>query len=185
MKKVLVGIISIFILFITNNVFSESWNLLSSWAIENSWSLIKPQLIEENWTVIKDNVSVEDMSYIYYYWQWCAHCANVDRYMKWVDWYDKLDIIKKEIYFDDDNRSSYLADWKRLWFAEENLGVPFLIANDWSKETAFFGDTPIIEHFTGFLWEPEETASKWFILLIVWIFLLALPFVLLSLSNKK
>lgn len=56
-----------------------------------------------------------ETSYLYYYWQWCPHCANVDDYMNSVDGYNRVNIEKKEVYFNKGAIKYTSEDIKRLW----------------------------------------------------------------------
>jgi hypothetical protein len=127
----------------------------------------------------------EELIYTYYYWKWCSHCANMEEYMEWVDGYDKVNIAKKEIYFNDMNRAEYLATWKRLWISEAELWIPFLVINDWWKDSFLIWDEKIINHFKSYLWEAKESSKKTIILVIIWILTVLLPVILIKLSNKN
>lgn len=127
----------------------------------------------------------EEISYIYYYWQWCSHCAKVDKYLKWVDWYNKVNLIKKEVYFDDDNRTAMLSDWKRLWLDESTIWVPFLIVNNGWVETPMIWDKTIIDHFLPTLWEVPKNNNKAIVLAILWVLAVLIPVFLIKLSNKN
>jgi glutaredoxin len=159
MRKVVILVISLILIFSTNNVFGETWNIVSEWI----WESI----------------------YIYYYWEWCSHCAKVEEYMEWVDAFNKVNITKKEIYSDDANRTEYLAAWERLWISEADLWIPFLIINNWVKETSLIWDEKIINHFKSFLWEAQESSKKTVILVILWILAVFVPVILIKLSNKN
>ena len=127
-------------------------------------------------------VSFADTSYIYYYWQWCPHCANVDDYMKAVDGYEKLGVEKKEVYFDSENAAEMSADAERLGL--ESVGVPFLIVNeDWQEQTLVW-DTPIIDYFTPILWEAPESNRKNIILIILAVLAVVIPFLIIKWPKK-
>lgn len=83
--------------------------------------------------------------YILYYWQWCSHCAKVEKYMKDND-IDNIE--KKEIYFDNENRTDFLDITEKLWIKTEDVWVPFLYIKDelWD-ENYLIWDKPIIELF--------------------------------------
>lgn len=181
MKKVLI-LISCFLLSITSNVFWEmlildwTWATITPTTTANTWTIVESQAVSE----VTNNDENNKIIYTYYYWEWCSHCAKIDKYMKWVNWYEKMNIEKKEIYFNEENRAEYLDAWKRLWFSEEDLWVPFLVISDNWEETSLSWDKPIIEYFTQFLWEAPKEFNKWFILLFLWLFILVAPFVLLN-----
>jgi len=108
-------------------------------------------------------------SYVYYYGQWCAYCAQVDKYFTAVDAMSKIDLEKREVYFDDDNRSAMIADATALGLDPNTIGVPFLVINSWSgTETSYLvWDAPIIEHFTPLLGEVPESHKKTIVLIIL------------------
>ncbi len=158
MRKVITLMAGFILFFISSSAFANTWDIVTTWALEEA-------------------------SYTYYYGQWCSHCANVDEYMKWVDWYNRVNITKNEIYFDDDNRAAYLEAWKRLWISEADLGIPFLIINNWWEEDFLIWDETIINHFESFLWEAPENPNKWIILIILWVLVILIPLVLIKFSK--
>ena len=123
-----------------------------------------------------------DTSYLYYYWEWCLHCANVDEYMRWVDGYNMVDIEKKEVYFDKDNAKAMSDDAKRLWY--ESVWVPFLIINEDWKESVLNWDKPIINHFIPILGEPKPNNNKYVIFAILWLLVIIVPFLIIKWWNK-
>lgn len=197
MRKVVILVISLILFFITNSTFWETgglvstwtlnstWILDSTWVLVDTWSVVETQIPTNSWSEVIDTKSIWEATYIYYYWDWCAHCANVEEYMQWVDGYDKVNITKKEIYFDDTNRAEYLATWKRLWISEADLWIPFLVINNAGKETSMIWDEKIINYFKPFLWEAQESSKKTIILVILWISAVLIPVVLIKLSNKN
>lgn len=126
-------------------------------------------------------------TYTYYYGQWCSHCAKVDKYLNAVDWYEKLWIDKKEIYFDADNRAAMQEDAKRLWLGEdwEWVWVPFFIVNNDWVETPIIWDATIIEYFTPILGEAPKSNAWIVILIILALLAIAIPTFLIKWSNKK
>ena len=122
--------------------------------------------------------------YIYYYWETCPYCANVEEYFDDNDIEDKFEIEKKEVYFNNYNRDDFLALWKDLWISLEKLSVPFLYDDE--KNTHLVWDKPIINLFKEKLssesqnntwstsswvelswWEKEETIGFWKFFLIL------------------
>lgn len=171
MKKIITTLIG-FILVLTFNSTIAS----STWLIDATWST-------NTWSI--DTSSIENSTYVYYYGQWCSYCANVDEYMEWVDGYEKLNITKKEIYFNDDNRAEYLAAWERFGIAESDLWIPFLVINNSWEESFLIWDVPIIDHYKPFLWEPVESSSKFIILAILWALVIIIPLALIKFPNKN
>lgn len=151
----------------------------STWII-STWSIT--ETIISTWST---NETLDETSYIYYYGQWCSHCANLDKYMNSVWWYDKLNIVKKEIYFDDKNRQEMIDNWKRLWLDEASIWVPFFIVNNAWKETTMIGDGIIIDYFKTILWEAPENKNKTIVFAILSILAIIIPVFLIKLSNKN
>lgn len=112
--------------------------------------------------------------YIYFYGQGCPHCAKVDEYMTSVDWYNKLNIKKNEVYNNKNNSVEMMKYARQLGLNESEVWVPFLVIKDWEKYTHLIWDKPIIDHFKTYLWEPQKNDNKkyiaiWVILAIVWV----------------
>ena len=119
-----------------------------------------------------------ETSYIYYYWQWCSHCANIDEYMEWVDGYNRLNIEKKEVYSNTENAKAMSDDAKRLWY--ENAWVPFLIVNEDWKETVLNWDKTIIDYFTPILWAPPPNNNKYIVFTILWLLAVLIPILIIK-----
>jgi hypothetical protein len=83
----------------------------------------------------------------------------VDNYLKKTDAYNKLDMVKKEVWYDKDNAWEMVEALKRLGL-NTNTWVPFILVRDidWG-ESYLSGDTPIIDHFKPYLWEANQNTS--------------------------
>ncbi|MDD3262614.1 MAG: cytochrome c biogenesis CcdA family protein [Candidatus Absconditabacteria bacterium] len=86
-------------------------------------------------------------SYIYFYGNGCAHCAQVEQYFDENDMYSKYNIVSKEIYFNNDNREEFLNYGQQLQIPSSSMGVPFLLVDDNGKYDYILGDKPIIDFF--------------------------------------
>lgn len=75
------------------------------------------------------NLSFAD-DYIYYYWNSCPHCEEVSLYIENEDISEKINIIKKEVYDNSENRKELLWLWETLWLALSDIWVPFLYDSD-------------------------------------------------------
>lgn len=181
MKKIkhLLIISLVLVSFIWNSYAEDSVLLDSTWVVA-TWSLT--ETLVSTWSI--DN-NLEETSYTYYYGQWCSHCANLDKYINWVWWYEKLNIVKKEVYFDDKNRQEMVDEWKRLWLSESEIWVPFFIINESWTETSIVWDGPIIEKLKPILWDIPENKNKTIILAILSILAIIIPIFLIKLSNKN
>lgn len=116
-----------------------------------------------------------DTSYLYYYGQGCPHCANIDKYMKGVDGYNRINIEKKEVYFNQDNAKSMSQDAESLGIKQEELGVPFLIVDNDGEKSYLIWDGPIIDHFTPILGEPQPSNAKYIVLGILVLLAVIIP----------
>ncbi len=183
MKKALSTIFLLLICLFSFSVsFAENIDLTSTSTWESStWIIneIKNSELTNIWSWILEN------SYTYYYGQGCSYCANLDKYFKWVWAYDKLNIVKKEVYFDDKNRQEMMDEWKRLWLSESDIWVPFFIVNESWVETPIIGDGPIIEKLKPILWEVPENKNKTIIFTILIVLAIIIPVFLIKLSNKN
>ena len=179
MKKNIKIILALLVLSIFNTWFAES-NLVSDLDIV-------VETTTSTWEVktLNSTIPSEEISYNYFYGQWCSHCAKVDKYLTWVDWYEKLGIIKKEIYFDDDNRQEMTDVAESMWLDSWTIGVPFLvIINDWIKSSLSW-DQPIIDYFTLILWDVPPNNNKNIVLAILAVLAVLIPVFLIKLSNKN
>lgn len=121
---------------------------------------------------IEGTENTSDTSYTYYYGQWCSYCAKVDRYLTWVDAENKINIEKKEVYFNDENRALMSADAQKLGLDPATVGVPFLVLQQWETTSHLIGDVPIIEHFTPILWEAPKSHKNTIVLIVLAIIVL-------------
>ena len=108
-----------------------------------------------------------DINYVYYYGQGCAYCAKVDTYLTAVDAIHKIDIEKREVYFNDENRGLMAADAEKLGLDITSVGVPFLVIQEAETMSHLIGDTPIIEHFTPVLGEAPESNKQTIVLIVL------------------
>lgn len=178
------------------NILSIVIVLMISFSISNAELEITDISITENtstWVVVDREVitdtitttNIEGTSYIYYYWQWCSYCAQLDKYLNKVDWYSKLDIVKKEVYYNDDNRSEMLSVWEKLWLNTSDIWVPFLIKNvNWEETPMIWIDT-IMNEFEPILWGIPENNKKPIVFTILVILAIIIPVFLIKLSNKS
>jgi len=86
--------------------------------------------------------------YIFFYGNWCSHCAKVEEFLKEHDVFDKFKIQEKEIYFNGANRKEFLEYGEKLWIAPEDMWIPLLIVNNENTCTNLVWDKKIIDYFT-------------------------------------
>jgi len=137
------------------------------------------------WTNNSEVDLIRDSSYIYYYWDGCSHCANVDYYLKKTDGYNKLDIIKKEVWSNKENSAEMAEVMERLWLDISKVGVPFMLVKNWDDETYLNWDTPIINYFKPYLWEIPESGNKEIVLGILAVICIVVAVFLVMMNNKR
>jgi len=85
--------------------------------------------------------------YIYFYWNWCSHCAKVEKFFDENDILSKYNVQKKEIYFNRNNLevfSNYIND---LQIDQNKAWVPFLVIDNENECDYVAGDKKIIALF--------------------------------------
>lgn len=153
MKKFLIFLI------ISLNIFSlANAENIASWATEtNSWNIVVVPVSNETENSIP---KAEDLVFTYYYWQWCPHCAKLDAYLNNRDWYDKLNIIKKEVWYNAENQKAMAEDIKRLGLEwESSIWVPFIVVNNKWKESTISWDVDAIAYFKQYLWDYDDSKN--------------------------
>lgn len=86
-------------------------------------------------------------SYIFYYWNWCAHCLKVEEFFDENKVTSKYNIEFKEIYFDNKNRTDFLNYVNKSWIPSKDQWVPLLVAYESVWESHYIWDKPIIAFF--------------------------------------
>jgi hypothetical protein len=154
--------------------------------------------VEENFDSTNDSVDVSVItgnSYIYYYGEWCPHCTEVDTYLTETDGYNKLNIVKKEIWYNEANASEMSESLIRLWLNPNDIWIPFIIVKNWENETYLWGDKTIIEYFKPYLWEANSSDSeinsdgknraRTIVLIIIVILAVIIPTTLIKMTNNN
>lgn len=85
--------------------------------------------------------------YIFFYGNWCTHCAKVEEFFKENEIDNIFSIQRKEIYFNNTNRKEFLEYGEKLWIPSENLWVPLLIVNNENTCSNLIWDQKIINYF--------------------------------------
>lgn len=140
-------------------------------------------------------VVVEETSYIYYYWNWCSHCATLDKYLESTDAYKKLWIVKKEVWNNEENNKEMLESWSRLWVNLSKAWVPSFLVKTWDTEICLVWDKDIMDYLSSKLWDKNDNEinsvgyeSDWQ-KINIWIILLAGTIIIIvlvvGLKNKK
>lgn len=84
--------------------------------------------------------------YEYFYGNGCPHCANVDEFLKTWDGASKINLEKKEVWYNAQNANAMSLRAASCGIAKSELGVPFLVTPEGS---CINGDTPIIDFLKG------------------------------------
>ncbi len=83
-------------------------------------------------------------NYIFYYGQWCSHCAKVEKYMN----DNGVEIEEKEVFSNPQNGAEFLKKMEELWVKTEDVWVPVLyIEKDNWEKLQLSWDAPIISFF--------------------------------------
>lgn len=140
-----------------------------SHSFAESWALVEPNLNLSSGTVLEVNSAttwtwenvlvkpVESSIYTYYYSVTCPYCQKLNRYLDSVDWYSKLNIDKREVLNNKDNSMKMAEDIQRLGLENQNIWVPFIIVNNWWKETHLTGLDQAIAYLEPILWKYDES----------------------------
>lgn len=92
--------------------------------------------------------------YIFFYWNWCSHCAKVEDFFKAEKIDKQFDLKQKEIYFDRDNLLEFQSYIEKLWIDSSKAWVPFLVINNENECDYVAWDKKIISFFN------EKIAAK-------------------------
>lgn len=93
--------------------------------------------------------------YIYFYGEWCSHCAKVQRFFDQNNVMEKFEIEKKEVWSDINNSREFLQYGRDLGISESKLWVPFMVTEN--GEWYLMGDVDIIDHFQNKLKNIETS----------------------------
>lgn len=96
--------------------------------------------------------------YIYYYWDSCSHCYELDKFFKKNDFYKKYDIEKKEVYHNIENNKELLAKGENFWISLWEIGIPFLVYDNKSKYLKW---TENIKNYFLSLGEVKTSKNGW------------------------
>lgn len=146
-------------------VSASSWNVETGEVEILATPISISSWIEENQTVSSWVTSstnpIENTSYIYYYGQGCPYCQQFQKYMESVWWFDKLNIDKREVWYNAENQTKMAEDIQRLWIVSEQIWVPFMVINQWGEESYISWLDGLLSHFEPILGKySEETISK-------------------------
>jgi len=85
--------------------------------------------------------------YIFFYGNWCSHCAKVEKFFDENNIEQKFDLEMKELYFNRDNLKEFQEYIDKLWIDSSKAGVPFLVIENENECDYVAWDTKIISFF--------------------------------------
>jgi glutaredoxin len=80
---------------------------------------------------------------ILFYGIGCPHCAEVENYIEQNNIKNKIPLVQKEVYYNQNNAKELEEKAKICNLSANSIGVPFL----WDGEKCFIGDQEIINFF--------------------------------------
>jgi glutaredoxin len=78
---------------------------------------------------------------ILFYGIGCPHCAKVEDYIKQNRIDDKISLVQKEVYYNQENAKELGEKAQKCGLMANSIGVPFL----WDGKACIVGDQPIID----------------------------------------
>ncbi len=85
--------------------------------------------------------------YIFFYGNWCSHCAQVEEFFDDNNVIEQYDIVMSEIYFNRDNLKIFSSYIEKLGIDPNKAGVPFLVINNENECDYVAWDKKIISLF--------------------------------------
>lgn len=98
-----------------------------------------------------------DADFLYFYGATCPHCQELNKMLDDWDYLSKISVEKREVYYNDVNRDSFLAVTKKLGLSERDTGVPFVLDKATGKHVT--GVTDAFELLISKIWEAELEAE--------------------------
>jgi len=131
-KKLLTGLVIIFIAILLSVVIFGSRN--------------KPAVLSEKQipTQTDNTVKKEDNSIIFFYGNTCPHCADVEKWMEENKVEEKISIIKKEVYDNQQNAQELAKAAESCGLPSDSIGVPFL----YTEGKCYIGTPDIISYLS-------------------------------------
>lgn len=157
MKKFLVILLLSINLYSITSAENNTWET-STWNTQ-SWTILEiTSATTWSWENALVN-PVENRTITYYYWETCPYCQKLNLYLTKTDWYNKLNIDKREVWRNKQNSLKMTEDLKRLWLENDSsIWVPFLVVNENWKEITLSGLDQAMAYFEPILWKVEETS---------------------------
>jgi glutaredoxin len=93
--------------------------------------------------VENNSITQENTNIILFYGDGCPHCVIVKEFVEDNNIEEKVQFVKKEVYYNQQNASELGAKAKMCGMPTDSIGVPFL----WDGSKCYVGDQDIIEFF--------------------------------------
>lgn len=100
-------------------------------------------------------------NYIYFYWNWCSHCAKVGDFFQENEIESKYWVEKLEIYFDRDNLKTFSDYVEKLQIDQNKAWVPFLVIENENECEYIMWDKKIISFFQEKLDQDSLINCDW------------------------
>jgi len=86
-------------------------------------------VVNNNQSVTENNTAVANTP-VFFYGNTCPHCAEVEKWMEENKIDEKINVVKKEVYDNQGNALELTQAAKSCGIPTENIGVPFLYADE-------------------------------------------------------
>jgi len=110
-------------------------------------------LISCAWEQASTDIINPDADFLYFYWATCPHCQELNKMLDDGDYLSKISVEKREVYYNDVNRDSFLEVSKKLGLSEKDTGVPFVLDKATGKHVT--GVTDAFELLTSKIWNTD------------------------------
>ena len=91
-----------------------------------------------------EKVIVDDKTPVFFYGNTCPHCADVEAWMKENKIEEKISIVKKEVYANQQNSQELTRAAQSCNISTDSMGVPFLYA----EGKCFVGSPNVISYLS-------------------------------------
>ena len=84
-------------------------------------------LVSCGWQSSNTDIINPDADFLYFYWATCPHCQELNTMLEDGDYLSKIEIEKREVYYNDVNRELFLEVIKKYEISERESWVPFVL----------------------------------------------------------
>ena len=128
-------ITSIFVLFIVG---------LLAVVVIGSKGKNKDMVLEQNKQSTSPMEAIDDKTPIFFYGNTCPHCGEVEKWIEENKVGEKISIIKKEVYDNQQNAKELTKTAENCGLPTDSIGVPFLYA----ESKCFIGSPDVINYLS-------------------------------------